>query len=164
MKCINCNKEFEPTRADAKYCSDKCRVQFSRNKSVTNSRNTEPNVTDNSVDSVTDKVIIKERFEQEPELFEFTIVIGPRDDTEMIKQKKKIRTARYWYQVPISGVPHLKAGWPKKPDYMDGRQYFLWHQNAFKVSETGDPIIYNPYPKYEKLTYTGKPNFYGEKK
>lgn len=31
MKCIKCNTEFEG-RADAKFCSPKCRVAYSRNK------------------------------------------------------------------------------------------------------------------------------------
>ena len=44
-KCENCGEEFEAKRADAKYCSAKCRVAANRN-----------NVTDNSVtDNVTDK-------------------------------------------------------------------------------------------------------------
>jgi hypothetical protein len=51
MKCYTCLKEFEPTRADAKFCSANCRVTFSRNKvSVT-----DKSVTDNPVYSVTDK-------------------------------------------------------------------------------------------------------------
>ena len=33
-KCKNCGHEFEGKRADAKYCSDICRVIFNRNISV----------------------------------------------------------------------------------------------------------------------------------
>jgi len=41
IKCNNCNKEFISKRADARFCGDKCRVTFNRNKkSVTD------NVTD----------------------------------------------------------------------------------------------------------------------
>lgn len=31
-KCINCGKEFEPTRADQLYCSPSCRVTYNRNQ------------------------------------------------------------------------------------------------------------------------------------
>lgn len=34
MKCVNCNKDFEPKRKTAKFCSSKCRVYFSRVKEV----------------------------------------------------------------------------------------------------------------------------------
>ena len=30
MKCIHCNNEFKSKRKTAKFCSDKCRVAFSR--------------------------------------------------------------------------------------------------------------------------------------
>ena len=30
MKCLKCNAEFEPKRADAKFCSDKCRKASKR--------------------------------------------------------------------------------------------------------------------------------------
>ena len=30
--CLNCNDPFEPKRSDAKYCSDKCRIAYNRNK------------------------------------------------------------------------------------------------------------------------------------
>ena len=44
MECIVCNQVFEAKRADARYCSAKCRVTANRNKDA---------VTDNSV---TDKL------------------------------------------------------------------------------------------------------------
>ena len=43
-ECMNCGHEFEGKRADAKYCSDICRVIFNRNIKV------EP-VTDNVTDT-----------------------------------------------------------------------------------------------------------------
>lgn len=45
------------------------------------------------------------------------------------------------------------------PDYMNGRQYFLWWKNEFAVhedlnkGELGTPILHNPFPKYDKLDY-----------
>ena len=29
-ECLNCNNSFESKRESAKYCSDKCRVQWNR--------------------------------------------------------------------------------------------------------------------------------------
>lgn len=46
MTCLYCGHFFEGKRADAKFCSVKCRVAYSRNaQAVTAIRNTEP-VTD----------------------------------------------------------------------------------------------------------------------
>ena len=54
MQCIHCKQEFISKRIDAKYCSTKCRVAYSRlsvtDKPVTD--NQELDVTDN----VTDKL------------------------------------------------------------------------------------------------------------
>jgi len=30
MKCLNCQKDFSPKKATAKYCSDSCRVMYNR--------------------------------------------------------------------------------------------------------------------------------------
>ena len=58
MKCLNCNKEFEAKRTDAKFCSSLCRVTHNRvtDKSVTDKLPVI--VTDNETDIVTDKVSI----------------------------------------------------------------------------------------------------------
>lgn len=32
--CLNCNKEFEPNSGKQKFCTDKCKVAFSRNKKL----------------------------------------------------------------------------------------------------------------------------------
>ena len=52
-KCVVCGKEFESKRADAKYCSAKCRVKAGR-LSVTKDDLSVTNVTDN----VTDKLSV----------------------------------------------------------------------------------------------------------
>lgn len=127
MTCNTCGIEFE-RRADAKFCSPKCRVTFSRNKSV-----------------VTDNVVLAERI-IEPEItFEFTIVVGKNNPQDVRDDKNKIRKAKYWYDVPIAAVPVIKKGWPKMPDYMNGRQYFLWWKNNFEESDKG-AVIHNPNP------------------
>lgn len=131
MKCTNCNIEFESKRKDARFCSDNCRVTFSRKKSV---------VTDNVTFSspvVTDK-------------FEFTVTYNkkPGDkgyDSEIDAVRKQPRQAIYWYDVPLAALPVIKKGWPKMPEYMNGRQYFLWFKNEFQILEDGTPVIHNPY-------------------
>lgn len=45
MKCVNCSKEFENKRVDAKFCSDNCRKNFNR-------RTTDNSATDNATDKV----------------------------------------------------------------------------------------------------------------
>jgi hypothetical protein len=63
-----------------------------------------------------------------------------------------IREAVYWYDVPIAAVPVYEKDWPKMPDYMNGRQYFLWWKNEFKEND-GVPEIHNPFPDKGQLTY-----------
>lgn len=145
-RCTECGIEFEAKRKDAKFCSSKCRKDASRKASI---------VTDNvtlSDISVTDK-------------FEFTTQYSrtPKDkgyDADIAQASRKPRTALYWYDVPIDAVPVLKEGWPelpnfgteKEPQYMNGRQYFLWWKNEFKTTKAG-PELNNPFPKYDKLEY-----------
>jgi hypothetical protein len=50
MICLNCDTEFTPKNKSAKFCSDKCRVQYNRNNiSVTKDHVTESSVTQNHV-------------------------------------------------------------------------------------------------------------------
>lgn len=127
-----CGIKLKSSRKDAKFCSSKCRVTFNRNKSIEGLP-----VTAN-VEAVT---------------FKFTIKIGPNDEERgLIEAKSKVREAKYWYDVPLAAVPVFEEGWPEMPDYMNGRQYFLWWKNDFDTRDD-DPIIYNPFPAYDKLTY-----------
>jgi CRISPR/Cas system endoribonuclease Cas6 (RAMP superfamily) len=68
MKCLECQKEFNPMRDDAKYCSTNCRKKYSRRKNkvvtlppiaVTDVTDNRTNVTDNSEGDVTDKFVSK---------------------------------------------------------------------------------------------------------
>lgn len=141
-RCAECGIEFSSKRKDAKFCSPKCRVTFSRKDSL---------VTDNVTLSevpVTDK-------------FEYTQIYlrKPGDkgyDQEMAEKCATVRSAEYWYDVPLGAVPVLHKGWPEMPVYMNGRQYFLWWKNEFKKSGEGDEtgaIILNPFPIYDKTEY-----------
>lgn len=136
MKCINCDIEFEG-RKDAKFCSPKCRVTFSRKQSL---------VTDNvtlSAPAVTDN-------------FEFYTIAKARDplpnQTKETDTKSKLRAAKYWYDVPLGAIPVIQKDWPPIPSWMNGRQYFLWWKNEFKVNED-IPEIHNPFPAKENVHY-----------
>ena len=56
MKCTQCGKEFQPKRADARFCSGKCRIE--RLRSVTDNLVTDNSVTDNGGKDVTDKKVL----------------------------------------------------------------------------------------------------------
>lgn len=141
MKCKNCGIEFQTKRKDAKFCSPRCRVTFSRKQGV---------VTDNVTFSepvVTDK-------------FKFTIKTGPEDEERgLVDVKSKVREAEYWYDVPLAAVPVKQKAWPDMPDYMNGRQYFLWWKNNFKLQDDeskpghGLPEIHNPFPMRDNVRY-----------
>lgn len=140
-ECSLCTVEFTSKRADAKFCSPKCRKEASRISSVTdNVTLNAPNVTDNLT-------------------FKFTIVQSPEKDKYMAS-KDKVRKAIYWYDVPLAAVPVLEKGWPavpifntvRGPEPMNGRQYFLWWKNEFKENG-GVPEIHNPFPTLTNVTY-----------
>ena len=137
MKCLVCGIEFESSRETAKYCSAKCRKLAFLKKSV-------------SVPNGPVKVSVP----AEKELaFQFTI-IAAKDNPDDVKQDKaRVRTAKYWYDVPLAAQPKLQKSWPKMPDFMNGRQYFLWWKNDFKVQQDGTPVIFNPFPKRDNVVY-----------
>lgn len=133
MECQNCGIEIESKRTDAKFCSPNCRVTFSRKASV---------VTDNvtlSDSPVTDN-------------FEYYTISKANGLGRKVDEKSGVKKAQYWYDVPIAAIPVIKKGFPECPEYMNGRQYFLWWKNEFKMN--GDiPEILNPFPKYDNPQY-----------
>lgn len=135
-RCKMCDIEFQG-RKDAQFCSPRCRVTFNR-KSVTDN----PNVTVNEPEPVTDI------------WYEFKTKDGQsKSGFHQNKQNKDIvRRAKYWYYVPLGAVPVLQEGWPEMPDYMNGREYFLWWKNDFDTKDD-KPVIINPYPVYENVKY-----------
>lgn len=50
MKCIQCTKEFEAPRSDAKFCSPKCRVASNRGTEAVEAIKDHPEVLDGLVD------------------------------------------------------------------------------------------------------------------
>lgn len=71
MKCINCEKEFEGKRKDAKFCENSCRNEFFRKlkKEIHGSVASEPlqevatdTVIFNATDNATDKVEVEVKF------------------------------------------------------------------------------------------------------
>lgn len=132
MNCEVCGVELEGKKAGAKYCSPKCRKIAFNKRSIG---------TDNPQKG-TDKFTIEERII--PELyFEYYILTKANGMGRLEDEKSPIRKAKYWYDVPISAIPVIKKDWPKMPDYMNGRQYFLWWKNEFKEKETG-PVLVSP--------------------
>lgn len=136
MKCNLCGIEFDG-RKDAKYCSSKCRKIASRINSVTD------NVTLNDPDVTLN--------------FKFTVTYNrkpgdPGYDPDVAKQRQEVRTAKYWYDVPLAAVPIMQKDWPVMPDWMNGRQYFLWWKNEFQTGEKG-PVIHNPFPVLDNVHY-----------
>lgn len=133
MQCDNCKIEFEG-RKDAKFCSPKCRVTFSRKQSIVTDNVTfsEPAVTDN---------------------FKFYTITKANGLGRKADEKSPTREAKYWYDVPLAAIPVIQKGWPAMPEFVNGRQYFLWWQNEFKANDDGTPVIHNPFPKYDRLEY-----------
>lgn len=130
MKCEVCGVEFESARSDTKYCSPKCRKQAFNKRSVG---------TDNT--NGTDNMIVEERII--PERFEFYTISKTNGMGRTKDEKSKIRKAMYWYDVPIAAIPVIKKDYPEMPNYMNGRQYFLWWKNEFKTKD-GSPVLVNP--------------------
>ena len=133
--CQVCKIEFESIKP-AKTCSPKCRVTLARLRVTEN-----PNVT------LTDPNVTRDV------TFKFTTKVN-NDKEDFIKVAGKIiREAKYWYDVPLGAIPKLEQGWPTMPDFMNGREYFLWWKNNFEVNENNEPVILNPYPVYDHLEY-----------
>lgn len=127
--CEYCGKPYQSKRDDSKFCSTTCRVKNSRTASVNQ---------EGEVNSVPEK-----KLEIEEEIFEFTVAVKPNI----------VRTAKYWYNVPLGALPVMQEGWPDMPQYMHGRQYFLWWKNGFETDEVG-PVIIDPSapPEIVKVT------------
>lgn len=134
-QCEQCGIEFDPSRDTAKFCSPKCRVTASRKAGVVT-----PNVTLSDPDVTLS--------------FKFTIKRNNTDDTS-----NPIREAKYWYDIPLAAVPVVQKGWPEMPEFMNGRQYFLWWKNNFATNkdkskgEVGMPTILNPFPVHDNIRY-----------
>jgi hypothetical protein len=124
-QCEVCKIDISGKKGTARTCSPKCRKDLSRLESVT------PNVT------LSDPIVTLE-FEFYTRTVDRVSQLG-----KVPGEKNPIKKARYWYEVPIAAVPVIKKGWPKMPDYMNGRQYFLWWKNEFKETNNG-PEILNP--------------------
>lgn len=143
MKCINCGIEFEG-RKDARYCSPKCRKEVSRKSTVVTD-----NVTLNHPD-VTDNLVFKFKTSNKRSNSGF----HEDADGEVI-----VREAKYWYDVPLAAVPVKQKAWPDMPDFINGRQYFLWWKNDFVTNndpekgELGQPVIHNPFPPLDNVQY-----------
>lgn len=147
-QCEVCGIDIEDRRADATTCSPKCRKEAFLKRSIEPSKRSDG----------TDNLIVEERIIEPDIIFKFTIKQRPRsikNDKNWNGQKAKVRETKYWYDVPLAAVPVYEKGWPEMPDYMNGRQYFLWWKNEFKMSKKfpDTPEIHNPSTLKGELTY-----------
>ena len=135
--CAVCGIDITDKKATAKTCSPACRKELSRLESVT------PNVT------LSEQIVT-------PTFKFYTQTKGRVSAMGKIPaEKSEIRTAIYWYDVPIAAIPIIKKGDPEMPEGMNGRQYFLWWKNEFKMNDKfpDSPEILNPFPKYDNPLY-----------
>lgn len=135
MNCIVCDTELVSDKA--KTCSPRCRQIAHRQVSVTKGvsvTSPEPSVT-----------------------FRFTVRYNRKPgeegyDSDVEAKRKEIRTAKYWYDIPLGAIPVTQKDWPDMPEFMNGRQYFLWWKNNFKLNGK-IPEIHNPRPAHENVRY-----------
>lgn len=144
-KCLNCGKVFVAERVTAKFDTPKCRVEYSRDGTPKENTPAAENIK-------MEKPVVKE-------VFRFKT---PNTRTESGFHEKVVdnlptgevivRTATRWYDVPISAIPVPYEGEPGMPEWMDGRQYFLWRENNFKM-EDGKYCLIDPNPSKGKETF-----------
>lgn len=126
---------MEGKREGAKYCSPRCRLIGHRRETVE-----------------TDNVKLAEP-ETLSETFKFYTETKDRasETGKVHGERNPTKTVKYWYDVPVSAIPVIQKGWPAKPDYINGRQYFLWWKNNFEVGKGKDPfdgpVLWNPFKK-----------------
>lgn len=129
-QCEACGIDITDKKQTARTCSPRCRKALHDKTSVTeNVTLSEPVVT------------LKFRF------YTTTVANGTGRKED---EKSQVREAKYWYDVPLGATPILEKGWPTVPEYMNGRQYFLWWKNDFKLNDKkgpqhGEPVIHNPF-------------------
>lgn len=133
MECEVCKIEFESKRKDAKYCSPKCRKDAFLKRSI-------------GTDNVTFGTDIG------TDNFKFYTITKAHPGAGEVEAKSAIREAKYWYDVPLGAIPVIQEGWPDMPEFINGRQYFLWWKNEFKENG-GVPEILNPFPVHDNVTY-----------
>lgn len=139
--CIVCGTIFESSRSDARFDTDACRKKFARNPELyTGAASKELEVVDPPKG-------------RGPFRFRTKNYLTGSGFHEDESGKVIIRTATRWYDVPLGAVPLLEKGDPKMPEWMDGRQYFLWRENDFRVSDADKPIIINPIPSRGKEVF-----------
>lgn len=136
-ECIVCGEEFEAKRADARFDKEACKKKYQRS----------PEKYDGTPgEDSPGRENIKLEDPVEKKVFTFRT---PNFRTESGWNEKDgsavIRQATRWYDVPLSAVPIVYEGEPEMPEWMNGRQYFLWRENNFKM-EGKRAVIINPNP------------------
>ena len=151
-KCTVCNNEFETSRSDAKFCSAGCRKKYQRNPdaylptgiAITPVAEEVANAVESTLDKDGDRTSFphyRKNNRTESGYWE--------DEND----KPIIYTSNSWVDVPFNAVPVKKRGHPPMPDYMNGRQYYLWQLVDFSVNENNEAIIFDPTPFYKDFRY-----------
>lgn len=142
MKCENCGREFSAARADARFDSPACRVEYSRKMKGTLGKDTPP-----------EKLELVKPAEKNTLFEHYRLNCHTKSGFwEDENGEPIVYKARYWFNVPLNAVPVDND--PEMPEWMNGRQYFLWRENNFAVNpETGACQIIDPNARKEKLTY-----------
>lgn len=96
-KCKRCNADFEPKNPKGKFCSDKCRVYWSREKLIEEPANAQiPTIFQNTIESTSQKKAPPESPKNES-----------NPDSSVLEQIKA-------YETEISLLPTPNAGIGKK--------------------------------------------------
>lgn len=121
--CVVCGVIFEAKRSDARFDTEKCKKKFQRNPEL--------------FIGVGEEVELVPLVEEKPFRFKTPSRNGFNEDDW--------REAKHWYDVPLAAIPKIEEGNPDMPEWMNGREYFLWRANDFEMNEeNGKPRIINP--------------------
>ena len=139
--CIVCGETFEAARADARFDKPSCRKRYQRNPE-------EYDGTPAANTPQAEKMTLEKPAVRPP--FRFRTPNFRADDGF---NENGFRTAKYWYDVPLAAIPFPYEGEPAMPDYMNGRQYFLWRAMDFKVNDKGQAVLLDPTPTRDAIQY-----------
>lgn len=132
-ECIVCGTKFEAKRDDARFDSQACQKKFRRNPEL--------------FAGIAPDLELADEAPAKPFLFK-----TPSNNSEGGWNEKDYRTANAWYDVPLAAVVKVYDGDPEQ-GILNGREYFLWRANDFCTNEKDEPVILNPFPKYQRIDF-----------
>ena len=128
MKCINCNVEFQGKRADARFCSNRCRALYSKHKrnplSATTSvkRNLSATVGISATTAQAQPAEIKRTRTVESEAHAPVVQVKPPvQHTNSMKVGYVPPDPKQ--TIPVAPIPKQRQGIPSRPDNISDSQY-----------------------------------------